>query len=304
MTGTPFPLPGTGEVVTIATAPGAGPGYWAGAPGVAAHPDGGFVVAYRVRNGHDGVDENVIALAPDGVTLTEVSRFPATRFEGGRWVERPAIVELPDGSWRLYVCVGGPASKMWWVEMIDARSLDELATAPSTRTLELDDLHAVKDPIVTHVGGDVPGEGVWHAWPTIHLLDEPGDEDRMNSAYATSVDGLEWTWHGTVLEGRAGEWDARGARLTSILPDGRAAYDGRASAAENWFEKSGIAVPDDDGIRFNGTGGPIADLRYLTVMPLDDGGYRLWYEARLDDESHELRTELISPSPPAAAESP
>jgi hypothetical protein len=295
MTVTPFPIPGSGVATTIATAPGSGPGFWAGAPGVAPHPEGGFVVAYRVRNGHDGVDENVIAIARDGVTLAEVARFPATRFDGGRWVERPAIVELPavdgrGGGWRLYVCIGGPASKMWWVEVIDSPTLEGLATAASTRTLALDSLHAVKDPIVTHVGG------VWHAWPTIHLLDEPGEEDRMNSAYATSTDGLEWTWHGTVLEGRPGEWDARGARLTSILADGRAAYDGRASAEENWFEKSGIAVPDVDGIRFTGTGGPIADVRYLTVASLEGGGYRIWYEARLPDESHELRTELIPPS--------
>jgi hypothetical protein len=32
------------------------------------------------------------------------------------------------------------------------------------------------------------------------------------------------------------------------------------------------------------------------VLPLgDDGGYRIWYEARLPDESHELRTEVIRP---------
>ena len=34
-------------------------------------------------------------------------------------------------------------------------------------------------------------------------------------------------------------------------------------------------------------------LRDLDVLPLPDGGYRIWYEARLADESHELRTELI-----------
>ncbi|GAA2807777.1 hypothetical protein [Nonomuraea dietziae] len=49
----------------------------------------------------------------------------------------------------------------------------------------------------------------------------------MTTAYATSQDGLRWQWFGTVLTGRPGSWDARGARLTSVLPDGRACYDGR-----------------------------------------------------------------------------
>jgi hypothetical protein len=31
------------------------------------------------------------------------------------------------------------------------------------------------------------------------------------------------------------------------------------------------------------------------VLPLPEGGYRIWYEARLADESHELRTEHIPP---------
>jgi hypothetical protein len=38
---------------------------------------------------------------------------------------------------------------------------------------------------------------------------------------------------------------------------------------------------------------PVADVRYLEALPLPGGGYRIWYEARLPDESHELRTELV-----------
>ena len=79
-----------------------------------------------------------------------------------------------------------------------------------------------------------------------------------------------------------------------MLPDGRAAYDGRANAAENWFERSGLAQPTGDR-RLEPVGGDAGGRRPLPRRRCrcPDGGYRIYYEARLPDESHELRTELI-----------
>jgi hypothetical protein len=138
-------------------------------------------------------------------------------------------------------------------------------------------------------------EGGWQAWICCHPLDVPDEEDRMTTAYATSNDSLEWTWHGTVLAPRPGMWDARGTRVTAVLPDGRAAYDGRATKEENWFERVGLArlTGDRPGELEQINEDAAVDARYLDVLPLPDGSYRIYYEARLTDESHELRTELI-----------
>ena len=93
----------------------------------------------------------------------------------------------------------------------------------------------------------------------------------MCSRYAASDDGLAWEWGGTAMSGTPGTWDARGARLTAILADGYAAYDGRATAEENWFERTGFARRGEDGV-YEPTGEPLADVRYLEV--LDAPGWR------------------------------
>ena len=281
-----FPLPGMGRAVVAVPAPGVGPGYWAGASCAVADGDGGFVIGYRVRNGHDGIDQTVIARSPDGERFTTVATLDQRRF-GAQWMQRPAVVRTPAGRWRLFVCCGTPESKHWWIEALEADDPAGLETAEARPAFPGDERTAVKDPIVKL------RDGRWHAWICCHPLDVPGAEDRMSSAYATSDDGWTWDWHGTVLRGRPGTWDARGARLTCVLPDGRAAYDGRASAEENWFERTGLAVPTADGRFAQVEGSPVADVRYLDALPLDGGGHRIWYEARLADERHELRTEHI-----------
>jgi hypothetical protein len=282
-----FPLPGTGRAVVAVHAPGRGPGYWAGSSSAALDEDGTFVVAYRVRTGQQGRGSTVVARSEDGERFTTVATLDQARFEA-QSMERPALVRTDEGRWRLYVCPASPApSKHWWIDVLEADDPADFATAEARTVFPGDERTGVKDPLVqrTHEG--------WQAWICCHPLDQPDEEDRMTTAYATSADGLEWDWHGTVLAPRPGTWDARGARVTAVLPDGRAAYDGRATKEENWFERTGLARHTGEG-RLEQTGDePVADVRYLDVLPLPGGGYRIWYEARLADETHELRTELI-----------
>ena len=290
-----FPLPDPARAVVAIEAPGRGPGYWAGAPSATIDEDGGFVLGYRLRNGHDGHDETVVARSADGEHFTTVATLDERRF-GAQAVERPAIVRLEGGRWRLYVCCATPKTKHWWIGVLEADDLEGLAEAEVRTAFAGDDRTGVKDPVIRRA------DGGWEAWICCHPLDEPGEEDRMTTAYATSADGLDWEWHGTVLAGRPGAWDARGARVTNVLPDGRASYDGRATKEENWFERTGLAHRTGAAGALTRSGdAPVADVRYLEVLPLGDGGYRLYYEARLPDETHELRTELVAPGAQARA---
>ena len=118
-------------------------------------------------------------------------------------------------------------------------------------------------------------------------------------APATSTDGLDWTRRRTALGPTPQSWDARGTRITSAFEsDGKwiASCDGRASAAENCFERTGFAmgaVPDD----FVAVAGPVSaagrTLRYLSIAELPDG-LRLYVETARDDGANELRTTFLA----------
>jgi hypothetical protein len=264
-------------------APDHGAQRWAGAPNAVLDADGSTLLSYRVRDG-DG-DRVVLARSDDGVRFDTIAEL-SSKALGVAMVERAALVRAGAG-WYLYMSCAVPDTKAWWVGLLEARSLAELSTATLRPLAMGGPLDALKDPVVRRTGDG------WQAWVCCHPLDVPGAEDRMSTRYLTSDDGVSWRRHGTILAGRPGHWDARGARLTCVLPDGRAYYDGRASAEENWFERSGLAAPTGNGAELRAVGDePVADLRYLDVLALPSGGYRLYYEARRPDGAHELRTEL------------
>lgn len=304
-------LPSSERAQVVVPAPNAGPGNWSGAPS-AVHVGGTTYLAYRVRQ---PITEGrgvavVIARSSDGVAFERVAEVRRELF-GAESLERPALVPLPDGTWRVYFSCATPGSKHWWIEAIDAADLTQLDAGTRTVCLPGDDELAVKDPVV-----EAPSEltvGEWRMWVCCHPLRPAGHEDRMHARVATSADGLRWNLGATVLAPRPGEWDARGARVAAVVGHDplTVLYDGRATAEANWFERTGVAqaaqaarAAGNDGAAgiselVAGPGAPAGSshsdgaLRYATVVDLPDGSRRLYYELARADGAHDLVTELV-----------
>jgi hypothetical protein len=264
-------------------------------------------LAYRLRRpvGNGRGFANVIARSSDGEHFDVISVLDRDDF-ACESLERPALVNLRGGGWRIYVSCATPGTKHWRVDSIDADTPDAFDPANRRTVLPGDSTQALKDPVV------VEGADGWHMWVCAHPLDETGAEDRMATRYATSTDGIAWDLNGISLAPRPGEWDGRGARVSAVLMDTTglvAYYDGRASSAENAEEHTGLASGPAPQQLDAFEGGPIpgspfgsGSLRYLCVIEVDDG-YRLFYETCRRDGAHDLRTEYV-PFPRPVSQSP
>jgi hypothetical protein len=242
------------------------------------------VLAYRLRSATQRGTSIVVGLAPDGEHVSTVAELDKATF-AAESLERPALVRTESGRWRLYVSCATPGTKHWRIDAVEADTPKGLSVASAHTVWPGDERTAVKDPVVKRNANG------WRAWVCCHPLDERGEEDRMYTRYATSPDGLSWQWGAIVLAGRPGAWDARGTRVTAVLTDGRAAYDGRATKEENFSERTGLAHPIGEDILAADSDVPASSARYLDVLE-SNVGQRIYYEAPLPDGSHELRTEF------------
>jgi hypothetical protein len=289
-------LPDPARSVVVVAPDGSGQGTWVGGP--CAVLDGDEVVlAYRMRRpvGSGRGHAIVIARSADGENFQAIQTITKDDVADAESLERPALAVTPDGKWRLFLSCATPGTKHWRVEVLEAAAPGEFDPGQRSVMLPGDATRAVKDPVIKQVNGE------WHMWACIHPLTDPASTDRMWSEYATSLDGLSWTWHGPALEPRPGQWDSRGVRVTDVqlTADGVVAYyDGRASAEENFEERTGLAFgPSPDSLTAIGSE-PAAQssdgrgLRYLAVLQLPDGRTRMYYELTRPDGSHELRTEV------------
>ena len=99
------------DVEVVVPAPGPGPGNWAGAAS-AVLVDGVFWLTWRVRRPlTDGRGVTVVvARSDDGVAFEPVTEVQREAF-GAESFERPALVPLREGGWRLYLSCATPGSK-------------------------------------------------------------------------------------------------------------------------------------------------------------------------------------------------
>ncbi|GAA4588755.1 hypothetical protein GCM10023194_41270 [Planotetraspora phitsanulokensis] len=288
-------IPKPERSVVAVPPPGDGAGFWAGAPSAVSR-DGWIYLAYRLRRpiGEGRGYAVEVARSADGVhfeTLLTISKEQMNTES----LERPTLVVTPDGKWRLYLSCATYGTKHWRVEVMEAADPAAFDPAAARVVLPGDLKTGVKDPVILHHGG------MWHLWASCHPLEDAQEADQMVTDYATSLDGLDWAWQGTALDRRPGAWDSRGVRVSAVTFTGEtviAYYDGRASAEENYEERTGVAIgPDPSTLTATGNG-PAAQsgharggLRYLAIVPVD-GGHRLYYELTRADGAHELRTEL------------
>jgi hypothetical protein len=290
-----LPLPRwTGAQIVVAP-PDSGSGTWAGAPSAWRHGDDNFL-AYRLRRpiGEGRGYAVAVARSADGVSFETILTIGKDEMDTES-LERPALIRTPDGTWRLYLSCATTGTKHWRVELIEASDPAGFDARQRQVVLPGDEQSAVKDPVIVRHGGQ------WHLWASVHPLTDPAHTDRMTTGYATSPDGVDWAWRGTALAPRPGEWDARGVRVTAVRMNGGsvlAYYDGRATAAENYEERTGVAVgrvPAE--LHAVGSAGVAGSpdgrgLRYLDIVDLGDGRERWYYEVTRPDGAHELVTQL------------
>jgi hypothetical protein len=289
-------LPDPARSVVAVLPPEDGPGAWAGGPSAVC--DGtDIVLAYRLRRpvGQGRGFAVVVARSSDGQNFEPIQTITKDQVNAES-LERPVLALTAEGTWRLYLSCATWGTKHWRVEVLEAPAPDAFDPERRLTLLPGDAVRAVKDPVIRRIGSQ------WHMWVCVHPLGDPEQTDRMWSEYATSTDGLDWSWHGPALLPRPGQWDERGVRVTDVRFDADgvvAYYDGRATAAENFEERTGVAAGSAPGaLSAVGTrpaaqsAAPGHGLRYLTVLPLPDGRARLYYELTRPDGAHELRTEL------------
>ena len=312
------------DSIPVASPPGKGPGYWAGATSVLYDKEiGKFYLYYRLRrprlveNGKEigrGY-ECIIAESTDGIDFKTLWKADKSSF-GGISLEKASLIKTLDGTYRLYISYVDPEDNRWRIDMLEAKRIEDLNPVEKVKIFTPSELQieGVKDPEVIIIGGlyymfTSYAPSPEKITPELKVkMHESADIyntgiTKSCTGLAISSDGINFRWIGDILSPPLKGWDAYATRITSILyspPVFYAFYDGSRDVSENYEEKLGLAI-SLDLLRFERVTaeGPLivspyssGSLRYLNVTPVD-GKLYYYYEISTEDGSHELRVNIV-----------
>lgn len=310
--------------VIVATPPGKGPGYWAGASSILYDEESRkFYLYYRLRrprlieNGREvgrGY-ECRIAESEDGFNFTDIWKSDKSFF-GGISLEKASLIKTLDGKYRLYISYVDPEDNRWRIDMIESDKVQNLDPIEKIKIFTSSDLgvEGIKDPEII-ILGNLYYMIVSYA-PSPTNVDESLRSKMHETAdiyntgitksctgLAVSADGIKFKWLGDIFSPRENSWDAYATRITSILyspPVFYAFYDGSKDVSENYEEKLGLAVSLNlKDFEIVSTKGPLllspystGSIRYVNVVPVM-GKLYYYYEMAVADGSHELRVSTV-----------
>jgi hypothetical protein len=264
-----------------------GIGNWIGAASAFIH-DGHIYLAYRDRHPVDKGRGNRVYVArspaADGVHFETLCAIDKADMDAES-LERPALDVTPDGDWDLYLSCATFNSRHWRIERLRAGRPEDFSPTTRETVFPGSAEFGIKDPVLLR---DQDRDQGLRVWATLHPLTE-GDD---NADQMISVDALTGE---RVMVPEPGTWYSRGMRITAVLGE-YAYFDGRASAAQNFEERTGAAKWN--GSRYIAEAGPASSpfgggaLRYVSVITMPDRALRMYYESATEYGSHELRTEL------------
>jgi hypothetical protein len=293
--------------------PGAGEGYWIGAPGAMYDSqDKWFYLVYRLRRPR-GVEpdrgaEIQIARSRDGIEFETI--WQATKdLVDSPSIERCALRRRADGSWILYISYVDPSDGRWRIDLVRADQPDQFDLREVTPVLTAADIGAegVKDPFLFSIGSQW-GMIASYAYAAGNSSDDQlhGTADAYNTGLilsatglALSDDGLDWQWQGQIMGPSATGWDQYCSRIGCVWRERDtwlALYDGSASVEENYEERVGLSwswdlkqfhrlTPEGPLLR---PPVPGRALRYFDVLDFPDQRFT-YFEMARPDGSHDLR---------------
>lgn len=140
----------------------AGPGYWAGCPGILYEPDRQrFLLSYRQRRPRGTAPDRgwrcALAASSDGVRFDDIWEIRKGEL-GTASMERFCLIPASGGGYRLYISYVDPADNRWRIDVLEAadpasfavRSARPALTAAGTGTGT--GTEGVKDPYVLRIG--------------------------------------------------------------------------------------------------------------------------------------------------------